>query len=228
MKRQPFTQEQKILHHLILHAHDVPTAIGLLDGMTGVMLVLAHYARARRMPVVEHVADYLMTEITGHMNKNHPIGFGDGMAGVGWGMEYLIQNGYVKGCGVDLTAEMDERIMSCDIRRMDDESLEKGLTGLFHYVAAHVQGAAQQGRMAFDHQYLNDWMQTLKLRQARHPQEGRWKKMYDILYAALQGQLSYQFDLVQFIKPMGHTPMKRLGLRNGLAGYMELLLQAQT
>ena len=53
MKKIKFTQEQKMLHHLILHSHDVPTGWGLFNGMTGIMLVLAHYAKVRSMPDVE-------------------------------------------------------------------------------------------------------------------------------------------------------------------------------
>ena len=31
-----FTKEEKMLNHLILHANDVPNAIGLLDGKMGI------------------------------------------------------------------------------------------------------------------------------------------------------------------------------------------------
>lgn len=53
-----FTKEEKMLNHLILHANDVPSAIGLLDGKMGIALVLAHYARCRKKKNIEHVADF--------------------------------------------------------------------------------------------------------------------------------------------------------------------------
>lgn len=224
MKKNKFTQEQKMLHHLILHSHDVPTAWGLFDGMTGIMLVLVHYARVHKLPVIEHVSDYLMEQITMNITKTDSVYLGYGMAGIGWGIEYLIQNGYMKGCGVELTREIDERIMEVDIRRMTDESIEKGLIGLFHYVIAHIQGAALQGRSAFDSQYLDDWMQMLQYRHKHLPQDNRWEEMSKMLIKALNGKCVYLLDLSQFVKPMKRAPFNLLGLHNGLAGYMELQL----
>ena len=43
-----FTKEQRLLHQVVLHANDVP-ARGLFDGQMGIVLVLAEYARARRL-----------------------------------------------------------------------------------------------------------------------------------------------------------------------------------
>ena len=53
MDRLKFNKEQKLLHHLILHSYDTPMALGLFDGMAGVMLVLANYSRERNEPIVE-------------------------------------------------------------------------------------------------------------------------------------------------------------------------------
>lgn len=191
------------------------------------MLVLAHYARVRHMPEVESVADFLAERITGHLTKTTSWEFGHGLAGIGWAVEYLTQNGYMKGCGADLTRELDERIMAVDLRRLTDNSLEKGFTGLFHYVLAHVQGAALHGGSVFDRLYLNDWRQQLQVRQERQLQAGAWKEMSCRLDAALQGHSVYRLRLVPFIKPMKRAPMRRLGLHEGLAGYMELQLQKQ-
>lgn len=227
MKAQKFTREQKLLHRLILHSHDVPAALGLFDGMTGILLVLAHYARLQKQPLVEQVSDYLMEKVTESMARTDSVHFGNGMAGIGWGIEYLIQNGYMKGCGVDITHEVDEHIMSLDIRRITDEGLEQGIEGIFHYVIAHVQGASLQGRMAFDRSYLNDWLCTLQARQAQSPNDKRWVEMRNMLEETLQGKAPYSLDLAQFVNPMKNVPAKLLGLRKGLAGYLEIQLHKQ-
>ncbi|MDM8206684.1 hypothetical protein QUW17_02125 [Bacteroides gallinaceum] len=224
MKKYKFTQEQKMLHHLILHSHDVPTAWGLFDGMTGIMLVLVHYARIHKMPVIEYVSDYLMEQITSNLTKTDSIYLGHGMAGIGWGIEYLIQNGYMKGCSAELMREIDERIMGADMRRMADDSVEKGFVGLFHYVIAHLQGATLQGQSVFDRQYLDDWMQLLLHRHESFPQDKRWGLMSEMLAKTIDGQCLYTLDLLPFVKPMKRAPFDLLGLHNGLAGYMELQL----
>lgn len=227
MKKIAFTKEQKLLHHLILHSCDVPMALGLFDGMTGIMLVLAHYARVRKQPLVENAADFLMSRIINNMTESTVMDLANGIAGIGWGIEYLIQNGYMKGCGAELTGELDERIMNLDVRRMTDDSLGKGLCGLFHYVAVHAQGAMLQGKTVFDAQYLNDWLHILQNKQAENPQEKKWGKMYKVLDGILKGGTFYKPDLLPFIIPMRYLPVKRLGLRHGLAGYVEMQLQAE-
>lgn len=225
MKRIVLNKEQKLLNHLILHSHDTPKAFGLFNGMTGIMLVLAHYARVRKIPLIENISDFLMEKITTNLPTDISIDFADGAAGLGWGIEFLIQEGYMKGCGVEITHELDERIMSFDIRRMTDLSLEKGVTGLFHYVISHIQGAFKNRKQAFDEQYLNDWQHTLRYLISSHPNERKWVNMQFELNEVLRGTQLYEFNLAQFVKPLKNAPMNILGLRKGLAGYLELKIQ---
>ena len=225
MKQRKFTREEKFFHHLLLHSHDVPMAIGLLDGMAGIMLVLAHYSRVKKRPSVEKSADFLMSQITESMLKTASPYFGSGLAGIGWSIEYLIQNGYMGGCGVDLTGEMDERIMSFDIRHISDDSLDSGILGLYHYVVAHVQGAAMQGRRAFDTLYLDDWQNVLSARREKFPNDPKWGNMLAMLTGTMEGKSPYKLDLVQFIKPMKSPSLNYLGLQRGLAGYIEMGLK---
>lgn len=227
MKKTVFSRERSLLHHLVLHAYDVPAAIGLFDGMTGIMLVIAHYARARKLPVIEGAADFLMERITDGLAKTDPIGLGHGLAGIGWGIEYLIQHGYMEGCATDITADMDNRIMSLDIRHLTDESLETGIEGLAHYVIAHVQGASLQGTQAFDDTYLHDWQSRLQHLADTHPHEQCWPRLLEELTATMRGQAYHQLTLSRFIIPRHTAPMKRLGLRDGLAGYLENRLPAE-
>ena len=127
-----FTKEEKMLNHLILHANDVPNAIGLLDGKMGIALVLAHYARCSRKKKIEHAADFLVENVMNQLTTTVSIDFANGLSGIGWGIEYLIQNNYMKGCGADILQDLDERIMQVDVTRIKDWSLEKGLLGIFN------------------------------------------------------------------------------------------------
>lgn len=224
MKKEIFTKEEKWLYHLILHSHDVPQALGLFNGMTGIMLVLAHYARCHNMPEVEKVADFLIDEITENMNNAGPINFSDGMAGIGWAIEYLIQNGYMKGCGADLMEEPDKKIMEHDIRRMTDDTLETGIEGLCHYIILHIQGAMLLRKTVFDKMYLDDLTETLLKRQKEKPNEQKWTQLHTMLTNVRNGQQIYKPDLKQFVHPVKTVPLKLLGLHNGLAGYIELRL----
>ena len=210
-----FTKEEKMLNHLILHANDVPNAIGLLDGKMGIALVLAHYARCSRKKKIEHAADFLVDNVMNQLTTTVSIDFANGLSGIGWGIEYLIQNNYMKGCGADILQDLDERIMQVDVTRIKDWSLEKGLLGILHYVLYHLQGANKSELRVFDKPYLASWLSILKDNEDLHK----------LLQKGLDKEKDfYKSDLHIFIKQQSRVDTKKLSLGNGLAGKIELLM----
>lgn len=210
-----FTKEEKMLNHLILHANDVPNAIGLLDGKMGIALVLAHYARCSRKKKIEHAADFLVENVMNQLTTTVSIDFANGLSGIGWGIEYLIQNNYMKGCGADILQDLDERIMQVDVTRIKDWSLEKGLLGILHYVLYHLQGANKSELRVFDKPYLASWLSILKNNEDLHK----------LLQKGLDKEKDfYKSDLHIFIKQQSRVDTKKLSLGNGLAGKIELLM----
>lgn len=210
-----FTKEEKMLNHLILHANDVPNAIGLLDGKMGIALVLAHYARCSRKKKIEHAADFLVENVMNQLTTTVSIDFANGLSGIGWGIEYLIQNNYMKGCGADILQDLDERIMQVDVTRIKDWSLEKGLLGILHYVLYHLQGANKSELRFFDKPYLASWLSILKDNEDLHK----------LLQKGLDKEKDfYKSDLHIFIKQQSRVDTKKLSLGNGLAGKIELLM----
>ena len=210
-----FTKEEKILNHLILHANDVPNAIGLLDGKMGIALVLAHYARCSRKKNIEHAADFLVENVMNQLTTTVSIDFANGLSGIGWGIEYLIQNNYMKGCGADILQDLDERIMQVEVTRIKDWSLEKGLLGILHYVLYHLQGANKSELRVFDKPYLASWLSILKDNEDLHK----------LLQKGLDKEKDfYKSDLHIFIKQQSRVDTKKLSLGNGLAGKIELLM----
>ena len=213
-----FTKEERILNHLILHANDVSSAIGLLDGKMGIALVLAHYARCRNKKTIERVADFLVESVMDQLTTTISVDFANGLSGIGWGIEYLIQNNYMKGNGADILQNLDERIMQFDVTRIKNWSLEKGLLGILHYVLYHLQGANQSSSVVFDEPYLKSW-QSVSVDN-------------EILYKQLQKGLHrevgfYNPDLRMFIKRQSRVDAKKLSLKEGLAGRIELLMQGE-
>lgn len=213
-----FTKEEKMLNHLILHANDVPNAIGLLDGKMGIALVLAHYARCSRKKNIEHAADFLVENVMNQLTTTVSIDFANGLSGIGWGIEYLIQNNYMKGCGADILQDIDERIMQFDVTRFKDWSLEKGLLGILHYVLYHLQGANKCGSSVFDDSYLDSWKSVLENNEL----------LYNQLQKGLHKEVDfYKPNLLMFIKQQSRVDTKRLSLKDGLAGKLELRMQGQ-
>lgn len=211
-----FTKEEKMLNHLILHANDIPSAIGLLDGKIGIALVLAHYARCRNKKNIERAADFLVESVMNQLTTTVSIDFAKGLSGIGWGIEHLIQNNYMKGCGADILQNLDERIMQFDVTRIKDWSLEKGLLGILHYVLYHLQGANRSKSVVFDESYLASWQSLLANNEI----------LYNQLQKGLHKEVDfYKPDLRMFIKQQSRVDMKRLSLREGIAGRIELLMQ---
>lgn len=224
MHKVKFSKEQKLLHHLILHSNDIPD-IGLFDGQMGIALVVVRYARLRQLPVVETVGDYLVEKIQGNLTKTAPLDFSNGLSGVGWGIEYLIQNGYMEGCGTDICEEIDRKLMERNVGRISDFSLNSGLEGLLHYVIAHVQGANVCGVEAFDKDYLYDMKMTLALCRKRMKISPEFGNLINQFEEVIQGATKcYSFELTSFIKKGKVSLCQNLGLQTGLAGYLELQL----
>ena len=150
------------------------------------------------------------------LTKTVSIDFANGLSGIGWGIEYLIQNNYMKGRGADILQNIDERIMQFDVTRFKDWSLEKGLLGILHYVLYHLQGANKSGSSVFDNSYLDSWKSVLEDNEL----------LYNQLQKGLHKEVDfYKPNLRMFIKQQSRVDTKRLSLKDGLASRLELLIQ---
>jgi len=151
-----FNIEQQIIHQLLLKSGQEYN-IGLFNGKMGLVLFFAHYSKITCNLIYEDIADELMNEITEEIHNDLPIGFDSGLSGIGWGIEYLIQKGFLKGNSLEICEEIDKKIMEKDTRRMTDYSIETGLGGIFHYVLAHIKGVKEGcDSLPFDNDYLHD------------------------------------------------------------------------
>ena len=156
MKNLMFADTERITHHLMLNAYFNPD-LGLFHGQMGTVLAMSEYSKYANNEVYFDVASCLLDNIAGKMHKNMLFSFASGLSGIGWGIEYLIQYGFVEGESVKICEEIDRKIMETDPRRILDFSLDTGFEGLLHYVIYHLQGAMKQNtELPFDDRYLSD------------------------------------------------------------------------
>ena len=156
-----FTVEQQIIHELLLRS-SIENDLGLFYGKTGLVLFFVHYFEQTNNPVFEDTANELVEELMEEINQELPTGFASGLSGIGWGLEYLTQNGLYEGDSLEICEEIDKKIMEKDSRRMNDYTLDTGLEGLLHYILAHIKGVlTKHAKMPFDENYLNDLYQTV-------------------------------------------------------------------
>ncbi len=218
-----FTQEQLLLHQVVLHANDVP-ARGLFEGQMGIVLALSEYARARKLRPLKIAINFLLDQVLDNLSTEMPLDFANGLTGIGWGVEYLLQNQFQRGQGADICAAIDQKLMQQNILRQTDLSLEKGLEGWLHYIVAHLQGAQRSGRQVFDAKYLQDCAQVCRHLLMQN-ESSPLRDLCKTFMTMVQGQpADYQFDLAHLIvqHPKLNTP--ELGLRKGLAGKLFTLI----
>lgn len=226
MSRYFFSLEERYLNHLIIHSNDNPASIGLLNGQMGIALTLLHYSRVKNIKTIECCFDFLLNNILDNITKETIFNFGDGLAGIGWGIEYLIQNHYMKGESIDICQEIDYKLLTIDIDRLEDNSLYTGLEGLFTYVIAHIQGGLNSNRQVFDRAYILKWKSLIeyKLDQAKDFEKFYWQHKYDLFNSIVNGKQICELTLLPFVKTCNKPSLENLGLQDGVSGFLELSL----
>lgn len=219
-----FTKEQRLLHQLVLHSNDTP-ARGLMDGQMGIVLVLSEYVRVRKLKPLRTAVNFLLEQITDNLSTEMPLEFANGLTGIGWGVEYLLQNKFQRGSGVAICAAIDQKLMQQNILRQTGLSLDKGLEGWLHYIIAHIQGAQREGSRVFDSAYLQDCL-TVCTHLLQEEITPTLKGLCQMFVAMAQGQtINYTFNLSDFIDPSNKPSTLLLGLRKGMAGQLYNLIK---
>lgn len=151
-----FTIEQKIVHHLILQNSFVKD-LGLLHGKMGIALFFFEYGKYTGCDVYTDIGEELLDDIWKQIHTELSFHFDSGLSGIGWGIEYLLQNRFIEGNSNEVCEEIDRIVMQTDLRRLDDPNLDTGLEGIYYYVSARMQGAFfQKSLLPFDKYYRED------------------------------------------------------------------------
>ena len=151
-----FNLEQKMIHRLILQSSFV-SDIGLLFGKMGMSLFFYEYARYTSSEIYNDMGEELLDDVINQVHTGMPIRVEIGVSGIGWGIEYLLQNRFVEGDDKDICEEIDREIMRTNLLRVKDSSLESGLEGLFYYISARLnRDSLQKDDFPFDVYYLED------------------------------------------------------------------------
>lgn len=220
-----FSFEQRIWHRLMLNTF-FEKEIGLSTGKMGILLALVEYNDLYPNEIYEEFIDDLIDHIWENIHQSLSYSFADGLCGIGWGVEYLLEHKKIKGSGVELCEEIDEKIMQIDPRRMTDISIENGLGGILYYVLAHLRNALlQRDELPFDTTYLHDLYYAV----VKHDLEKVDKKFQNAVQQYLNFYFSktipeLSFSLIGLIDEVTVNESKLcdypLGLKSGLAGIL--------
>lgn len=156
--------------------------LGIVHGKMSGVLLLVHYSRYASISFFDDLAGDLMDVIYKECGNNTPTDFENGLCGIGWGIEYLIQNNFMKRGAENILEEIDNKIMERDPERITDWSLRSGLLGILYYVVARlksIDGESEQS--VFDPKYLAGLkFAVIKMLEDKNTKEGL-KVAYDFI-----------------------------------------------
>lgn len=126
--------------------------LSLNHGLIGKALFFYKYARLQSEMHYGEYAENLIHEIFDNVSMNMSIGFMDGLAGIGWCIQYLLSKQLEEGDEDEILVDLDNVIMEHDPLRIKDLSFENGLAGIVAYVKARLKG--KNSCLPFDEAYI--------------------------------------------------------------------------
>jgi len=124
---------------------------GLLHGNMGISIFLYHLSRATGNPEPEEMADQLLDKVFASLTTQASTDFEHGLAGIGWGIEYLLQNGFADGNADEILDEVDTKVY----RTLTHENLPNnfeftnGLTGYLWFLNSRLKNKTDTRAMTY-------------------------------------------------------------------------------
>ncbi len=150
----------RIARFLMLHG-SFTNNLGLINGKMGIIIFFFHLSRYTRKKIFEDFAGEMIDEIYKEIHDHYPSNFEDGLSGIAWGMEYLIQNQFVEADSNEVLEDIDKMIFEWDIRKVSDFSLETGLEGIAYYVISRCMGKTEE-QISIPKGYIIDLIRALE------------------------------------------------------------------
>lgn len=196
--------------------------LGLFHGKMGIVLFFSELAHVSQNSAYEDLASNLLGEIYEEIHYDLPINLENGLCGIGWGMEYLVQHRLMEGNTDEILSDIDQKVMEINPLRMKDFSLRRGLGGIAYYVLARLNASRQSATLPFDKDYLNALQEAISLADFFHEDEIGFN-LSESLQQVLNGQhINLQLPPFLTSYEMKETSFDDvlLGLENGLTGWL--------
>ncbi len=129
---------QRIANVLLLNASFLDNP-GLLNGKMGIAIFFYHYSRYKKNKIYEDYAGELVDEIYEEINTSTPVNFENGLTGIGWGIEYLVKNGFVQADTDEALEEVDNIVYRNSLYRPFLLESGKDLFGYGLYFLARLR-----------------------------------------------------------------------------------------
>ena len=122
---------------------------GLMHGNMGLSIFFYHLSRQTNNPEYEKIADGLLDQVFANLSTSVSADFENGLAGIGWGIEYLVQNKFAVGNTDEILEDVDNRVF----RVLNEETipsfeLGNGLTGFLFYLIIRLKNKSNPSSLA--------------------------------------------------------------------------------
>lgn len=124
--------------------------VGLFYGKLGLSIYFFILARETKKPEYQEIAEILIGEVYHSVGEaTVPPDFEDGLAGIAWGLCYLVRNEYVDADLDEILSELDDRIYKYLIENIGKLSvnLRQGLLGYLCYYTYRLELTTVSGDM---------------------------------------------------------------------------------
>lgn len=138
-----------------------------MEGEMGRVIAFYHLFRQTGDKEWKEKAETLLDEIIDGCSVELPLTYGDGLCGVGVGVEYLVQEGFVEGDGDEILCEMDSLVYhAINCRALSCLKINDGVCGLAYYLYFRLRRRKELDDISVlrnkEHLiYLIDWIADL-------------------------------------------------------------------
>lgn len=136
------------------------TELGVADGIMNEVLFFFHYARFTNDERWEKHARTLLDKVLTALEDTQslPIDFKDGICGIGWGLIYLVQQGFLNAESVEnVLYTIDYVLSDIDIDEIETLSFSQGIGGIMLYWVTRILYMNKQGKeILLDQQYIDN------------------------------------------------------------------------
>ncbi len=132
-------RKQALINTLLLKSNFINN-LGLLHGKMGISICFFNLYRHTKKRIYKDFAEELIVEVYEEISDDITVDFANGLAGIGWGVEYLVQNKFVDANTDDVLKEIDKRVISnMNINSHQNLSLQNGILGIAAYLLKRNQ-----------------------------------------------------------------------------------------
>lgn len=116
--------------------------LGLMYGKMGISICFFHLFKQSEITLFKTFTEELIDEIYDEITVNISNDFENGLAGIGWGLEYLIQERFIDGDSEEVLEDVDCKLFdSLANGEIDDLGLLNGVLRIGFYFLKRIEGS---------------------------------------------------------------------------------------